>query len=110
MVKAPRRKKRTATYKSYIYKVLQEKNTENEKAAPPRSKCSISKSSMNIMNSFVEDMFHRIASEASSLARFNKKRTLTGRDIAIAVSMLCEEELGKHCKSKGSIAVTRMGL
>jgi histone H2B len=34
---------------------------------------------MSIMNSFVNDLFERIASEASKLAQYNKTKTLTSR-------------------------------
>ncbi|RXG55321.1 putative histone H2B type 2-D [Armadillidium vulgare] len=34
---------------------------------------------MSIMNSFVNDIFERIASEASRLAQYNKRSTITSR-------------------------------
>ena len=36
---------------------------------------------MSIMNSFVNDIFERIASEASRLALQNKKKTISSREI-----------------------------
>ena len=41
----------------------------------------ISKKAMNIMNSFINDSFERIAFEASRLVRFNRKRTLSSREV-----------------------------
>jgi len=38
------------------------------------------------MNSFINDIFEKIASEASRLARYNKKPTITSREIQTAVS------------------------
>lgn len=46
----------------------------------------ISKKAMSIMNSFVNDTFDRLATEAVRLARYNKKSTLTSRE----VSCLCQ--------------------
>ncbi|CAH2018568.1 unnamed protein product [Acanthoscelides obtectus] len=36
---------------------------------------------MSIMNSFVNDIFERIAAEASRLAHYNKRATITSREI-----------------------------
>ncbi|CAH8476797.1 unnamed protein product [Schistosoma haematobium] len=36
---------------------------------------------MSIMNSFVNDIFERIAAEASRLAHYNKKSTITSREV-----------------------------
>lgn len=46
----------------------------------------ISSKAMSIMNSFINDIFEKIASEASRLARYNKKPTITSREIQTAVS------------------------
>eukprot|EP00567_Pseudictyota_dubia_P003309 CAMPEP_0197432208 /NCGR_PEP_ID=MMETSP1175-20131217/304_1 /TAXON_ID=1003142 /ORGANISM="Triceratium dubium, Strain CCMP147" /LENGTH=69 /DNA_ID=CAMNT_0042960221 /DNA_START=47 /DNA_END=253 /DNA_ORIENTATION=+ len=47
-------KKRTESYSSYIYKVLKQVHPDT----------GISKKGMSIMNSFINDIFERIASEA----------------------------------------------
>ncbi|CAH1963903.1 unnamed protein product [Acanthoscelides obtectus] len=36
---------------------------------------------MSIMNSFANDIFERIAAEASRLAHYNKRATITSREI-----------------------------
>ena len=36
---------------------------------------------MAIMNSFINDSFDRIAMEASKLVRYNKKHTLSSREV-----------------------------
>jgi histone H2B len=76
--KAPKRssdkkkaKKRTETFSLYIYRVLKQVHPDT----------GISKRSMSIMNSFINDTFERIALEASKLVRYNKKRTLSSREI-----------------------------
>jgi histone H2B len=64
-------KKRTETFSLYIYRVLKQVHPDT----------GISKRSMSIMNSFINDTFERIALEASKLVRYNKKRTLSSREI-----------------------------
>ena len=59
------------------------------------------------MNSFVNDIFERIASEASSLARYNKRSTITSREMQTAVRLLLPGELAKHAMSQGTKAVTK---
>ncbi len=67
----------------------------------------MSKKAMGIMNSFVNDTFDRLATEAVRLARYNKKSTLTSREIQTAVRLLLPGELAKHAVSEGTKAVTK---
>ncbi|CAH2019982.1 unnamed protein product [Acanthoscelides obtectus] len=46
---------------------------------------------MSIMNSFVNDIFERIAAEASRLAHYNKRATITSREIQTAVRLFYRE-------------------
>jgi len=62
---------------------------------------------MGIMNSFIGDVFERIAGEAGKLARYNKKSTLTSREIQTAVRLVLPGELAKHAVSEGTKAVTK---
>ena len=92
-----RRKRRVETFASYIYKVLKQVHPDT----------GVSKRAMSIMNSFVNDTFDRLSSEAIRLARYNKKATLTGREIQTAVRLLLPGELAKHAVSEGTKAVTK---
>ncbi|XP_039951427.1 histone H3-like centromeric protein CSE4 [Bactrocera tryoni] len=65
------------------------------------------RASMSIMNSFVNDIFERIAAEASRLAHYNKRSTITSREIQTAVRLLLPGELAKHAVSEGTKAVTK---
>ena len=67
----------------------------------------ISCKAMSIMNSFVNDIFKRIAAEASRLAHYNKRSTITSREIQTAVRLLLPGELAKHAVSEGTKAVTK---
>nr|XP_033491421.1 histone H2B.2, sperm-like [Epinephelus lanceolatus] len=59
------------------------------------------------MNSFVINIFERIAGEASRLAHYNKRSTITSREIQTAVRLLLPGELAKHAVSEGTKAVTK---
>ncbi|KAJ1892146.1 histone H2B, partial [Kickxella alabastrina] len=67
----------------------------------------ISNKAMSIMNSFVNDIFERIATEASKLAAYNKKSTITSREIQTAVRLLLPGELSRHAVSEGTKATTK---
>ncbi|CAH1384283.1 unnamed protein product, partial [Tenebrio molitor] len=71
------------------------------------SDTGISSKAMSIMNSFVNDIFERIAAEASRLAHYNKRSTITSREIQTAVRLLLPGELAKHAVSEGTKAVTK---
>jgi histone H2B len=92
-----RHAKRVESYSSYIYKVL--------KQVHPNT--GISKRGMSILNSFINDIFERIALESSKLSRFTKKATLSSREIQTAVRLLLPGELSKHAVSEGTKAVTK---
>ena len=94
--KAPK-KRRAETFSVYIYRVLKQVHPET----------GISKRSMSIMNSFINDIFERSALEASRLVRYNKKRTLSSREIQTAVKLLLPGELAKHALTEGTKACTK---
>ncbi|XAR59015.1 hypothetical protein NMG60_11014627 [Bertholletia excelsa] len=85
--KKKKKAKSVETYKIYIFKVL--------------------KQAMGIMNSFINDIFEKLAQEASRLARYNKKPTITSREIQTAVRLVLPGELAKHAVSEGTKAVTK---
>ncbi|KAH7331544.1 hypothetical protein KP509_20G039500 [Ceratopteris richardii] len=62
---------------------------------------------MGIMNSFINDIFEKLAHEAARLARYNKKPTITSREIQTAVRLILPGELAKHAVSEGTKAVTK---
>ena len=92
-----KKKKRTESYSSYIYKVLKQVHPDT----------GISSKAMSIMNSFINDAFERIAGEAGKLVRYNKKGTLSSREIQTAVRLILPGELAKHAVSEGTKAVTK---
>ncbi|KAF4111737.1 hypothetical protein G5714_008768 [Onychostoma macrolepis] len=52
-------------------------------------------------------IYKRIAGEASRLAHYNKRSTITSREIQTAVRLLLPGELAKHAVSEGTKAVTK---
>jgi hypothetical protein len=58
-------------------------------------------------NSFINDIFEKIATEAAKLARYNKKPTVTSREIQTAVRLILPGELAKHAVSEGTKCVLR---
>ncbi|KAF4969570.1 hypothetical protein FZEAL_10212 [Fusarium zealandicum] len=95
--KKKRSKTRKETYSSYIYKVLKQVHPDT----------GISNRAMSILNSFVNDIFERVASEASKLAAYNKKSTISSREIQTSVRLILPGELAKHAVSEGTKAVTK---
>ncbi|XP_029632952.2 late histone H2B.L4-like [Octopus sinensis] len=67
----------------------------------------ISNKAMIIMNSFVNDLFERIAAEASRLAQYNRRSTISSREIQTAVRLLIPGQLAKHAMSEGTKAITK---
>ncbi|XP_059810984.1 histone H2B 1/2-like [Hypanus sabinus] len=92
-----RKRLRKETYAIYIYKVMKQVHPDT----------GISSKAMSIMNSFVNDIFERIAGEASRLAHYNKRSTISSREIQTAVRLLLPGELAKHAVSEGTKAETK---
>ena len=92
-----KKKKAVESYKIYIYKVLKQVHPDT----------GISSKAMSIMNSFINDIFERIAGEAGKLTTYNKKATLSSREIQTAVRLMLPGELAKHAVSEGTKAVTK---
>jgi histone H2B len=95
--KKKRRRKKPESYAYFIYKVLKQVHPDT----------GVSSKAMSIMNSFMNDIFERLASEASKLSKINKTKTLSSRDIQTAVRLHFPGELAKHAVSEGTKAVTK---
>ncbi|XP_071734788.1 histone H2B.5-like [Rutidosis leptorrhynchoides] len=95
--KKKKSKKSVETYKIYLFKVLKQVHPD----------IGISGKAMGIMNSFIGDIFEKLAQESSRLARINKKPTITSREIQTAVRLVLPGELSKHAVSEGTKAVTK---
>lgn len=86
-----RLKKKLPSFSIYIQRVLKQVQPNH----------SISRKAVNIMNSFVNDVFERIAFEASMLAKRRGRLTLSTHDIRTAVRLLLPGELSTHADGEG---------
>ena len=91
-----RKRSRKKSYSVYVYKVLKQVHPDT----------GISSKAMRIMNFFVNYIFECITGEASRLAHYNKRSTITSREIQTALRLLLPGELAKHAVSEGTKAVT----
>ena len=96
--KEKKKKRRSETYPTCIYRVLQQVH-------PGRG---ISEMGVFIIHSFINDMFERIALEAPKLGRYSKKATISSREIQTAVHLMLPGELAKHAASEGTKAATKL--
>ena len=95
--KKKKTKRNYSSYSTFIYKVLKQVHPQT----------GISTKAMSIMNSFVNDVFERITSESAKLSRYNRRNTITSKEIQTAVRLLLPGELAKHAVSEGTKAVTK---
>ena len=92
-----RRRKHRESYNIYIYRVLKQVHPDT----------GVSKRAMSVLNSFVGDTFGRIATEAGRLVQYNKRKTMSAREVQTAVRLVLPGELAKHAVSEGTKAVTK---
>ncbi|OMJ88181.1 hypothetical protein SteCoe_9914 [Stentor coeruleus] len=97
IVEKKKAKKRSETFALYIYRVLKQVHPDT----------GISKRSMSVMNSFINDIFDKISIESTKLLRYSKKHTLTSKEVQTAVKLILPGELSKHAVSEGTKAVTK---
>ena len=95
--KNARKHKAVESYKVSLYKVLKQVHPD----------VGVSSKAMSILNSMMNDMFDKVATEAAKLSRYSKKPTITSREIQTAVRLVLPGELAKHAVSEGIKAVTK---
>ncbi|EDV26383.1 uncharacterized protein TRIADDRAFT_22613 [Trichoplax adhaerens] len=96
-VKTRKPKKHKITLANYRYKILKQVHPDT----------GISSKAMNIMNSFIYDLFYRPTKEASNLTKYNRRSTITSREIQTAVRFLLPSELAKNAVNEGTKAVIK---
>ncbi|KAG2451536.1 hypothetical protein HYH02_004134 [Chlamydomonas schloesseri] len=65
------------------------------------------KSAVETYKLYIYKVLKQVATEASKLSRYNKKPTVTSREIQTAVRLVLPGELAKHAVSEGTKAVTK---
>lgn len=94
------KRKRRESHSKYINKI---KNVHCEEF----SHMKITKPAMNVLGSFVDDCFERIATEASQISKYNRRSTLLSSDIAAALCLVLPPELARLAVHEGKKAVAR---
>ena len=95
--KKKKKVKRKESYSLYIHKVLKQGHQDT----------GITTKAMGITNSFVSDIFERIAMKAYRLTKYGKKSTMSSREIQTAVRLLLPGAVAKHAVSEGTKTVTK---
>ena len=95
--KKDKTKAKKESYSTYIWKVLKEVHPDT----------GISSKAMSIMNSLVNDVFDKLATEAVMLSMRNKRLTVTAREVQSAARLILPGELAKHAMSEGVKAVDK---
>ena len=95
--KKRRRRQRRLHWYIYVYRVLKQVHPE----------LGVSRRAMEVMNSFINDIFERLAVDAGRLVKYNDRATLSSREIQTAVRLILPGELAKHAVSEGTKAVTK---
>ncbi|XP_041029207.1 histone H2B type 2-E-like [Carcharodon carcharias] len=92
-----RRKSCKQSYSTYMYGVLTQVHPSTR----------ISSKVNEFMNSFIVDIFERVASKALHLTHHNKCCTISATEIQSTVCLILPGELAKHTVSEGMKAVTK---
>ena len=90
-------KKRGESYRKYIRDTLHGIDTET----------SMTRESLNIMNSIVEDIFQRLAVESGKIAAHASRQTITDREIEAACVTVIRGHLGAEATMDGRKAVAK---
>ena len=95
--KKKKKVKRKESYSLYIHKVLKQGHQDT----------GITTKAMGITNSFVSDIFERMAMKAYRLTKYGKKSTMISCEIQTAARLLLPGEVAKHAVSEDTKAVTK---
>ena len=90
-------KRPTESFSFYIFKVLKMIHPD----------IGINKMALTMMDSFITDAFEKIAMRSSSLAKRNRRKMLSSREVQIAVKSFFPGQLAKHAVAGGTKAVIR---
>eukprot|EP01063_Lacrimia_lanifica_P026315 TRINITY_DN352_c1_g2_i2.p2 TRINITY_DN352_c1_g2~~TRINITY_DN352_c1_g2_i2.p2 ORF type:complete len:162 (+),score=92.99 TRINITY_DN352_c1_g2_i2:58-486(+) len=90
-----KKKKPTRSYKTYIHRLMKKGSHGNK----------ITTKGMVIVNSFVTDLFERLAAEASRLNAHAGTKTLSSAAVIAAVKLQLPSEMAKQALTQGAKAV-----
>eukprot|EP00477_Mikrocytos_mackini_P000043 GAHX01000043.1.p1 GENE.GAHX01000043.1~~GAHX01000043.1.p1 ORF type:complete len:155 (+),score=40.42 GAHX01000043.1:41-505(+) len=90
-----RKKKRTESFATYIYKLLRSIHTE----------IGVSRKAMLILNSFVDDILAKIIKVASGMSFKTGKKTISATEIQLAAQLILPGELARHATGEISKSI-----
>lgn len=62
---------------------------------------------MQVMSSFTQDVFNRLAKEAGQLVKIRGVGTLTAREMEAATRLILTDQLREHAQLEGAKAIAR---
>lgn len=92
-----RRKPNNNSFQTYIFRVLRQVSPDS----------GISKKCMNVLDSMMNEVFHKLAVESLRLARYKKSATVSARDVMTACRILLPGQVSVHAISEATKAVTK---
>ena len=92
-----RRKRQSDNLNLYIFKVLKQVHPE----------IGLSKKSMAVINSFILDIFDKLATEAAQAVKYSKGKTMDARSLQCAVRLVLPGELAKHAENEANKAIKK---
>eukprot|EP01061_Rhynchopus_euleeides_P023317 TRINITY_DN37_c0_g1_i5.p2 TRINITY_DN37_c0_g1~~TRINITY_DN37_c0_g1_i5.p2 ORF type:complete len:196 (+),score=100.52 TRINITY_DN37_c0_g1_i5:68-589(+) len=106
-----RKKHQFTSYSRYIHQLMKaqfltKKGKDSKGKTIERVKVAITSRGMGIVNSFVVDLFERLAEEAGRASQFAGSKTLRSGAIMAAVKMHLPEGMANHAAAAGVSAVT----
>ena len=81
-----KKKKNYDSFVTFIFRTLKSIHPE----------IGISKAAMDVLNSFVFDMFDRIILKSSSITHYNRRKTVSSREIEVATRFVFPRDLAEH--------------
>ncbi len=85
-------------FQTYIFRLVKQIH---------KGQIGLSSKGMGILSSFADEMFDRIAREASTLVQAGRKGTLGSREAATAVKLAIPGELGRNASVEAAKALAK---
>ena len=82
-------------FSSYLFRVLKQIHPQ----------LSMTNKAMKVMDDFMHDIFHRLASEAAGLVKLANRSTLTSAEIQTSTRLILPGELSKHAVMEATKAL-----
>ncbi|KAJ9453804.1 hypothetical protein DIPPA_26292 [Diplonema papillatum] len=96
-------------YSRYIHKLVPRAQKKVGSKMIMRPQFTFSKRGIAILNSFVLDMFDRLATESGKLATFSGSKTLRAPHVMAAVKLHLPKDLGAHALGAATVAIGATG-